>query len=89
MDESISRRGFLKASAGAGVALQGLQMASSVWAQAPGARRFKAVLIGCGGRGKGAMGNCIEAAQSIGAEIRVVATADVFEDRAKGAGKQF
>ncbi|MBN2452097.1 MAG: Gfo/Idh/MocA family oxidoreductase, partial [Lentisphaeria bacterium] len=29
------------------------------------------------------------AAQSIGAEIRVVATADVFEDRAKGAGKQF
>jgi predicted dehydrogenase len=85
MDESVSRRAFLKTSAAAGVALQ----VAAVWGQEKGARRLKVGLVGAGGRGKGAASDCIEAAKTLGIEIQVVAVADAMEDRAKGAAKQF
>jgi predicted dehydrogenase len=39
-------------------------------------------LIGCGGRGTGALGQFIAACKLLGAEAEVVALADAFEDRA-------
>ena len=77
-----SRRDFLKSStvAAAGVALAGgLSMARS--AHAAGPDQIKVALIGCGGRGTGAAANCLNAPDN----IKIVAVADAFEDRARGA----
>ncbi len=45
--------------------------------------KIKVALIGCGGRGAGALGQFIAACKILGAEAEVVALADAFEDRAK------
>jgi predicted dehydrogenase len=77
-----SRRDFLKGStvAVAGATLAGgLNLART--AHAAGSGQIKAVLIGCGGRGNGAINDCLTANEA----IKVVAVADAFEDRAKGA----
>jgi len=50
--------------------------------------RIRVGLIGCGGRGNGALGNHLAAAKHIGREVQVVATADWFKDRALKAGKR-
>ncbi len=78
---TASRRDFLKTSslaAGAAV-LSGLDVARS--AHAAGSGGFKIGLIGCGGRGSGAAVNAMNA----GADIKLVAMADIFEDRLQGA----
>jgi len=85
IDQMLSRRHFLKTSAAAGVAMQ----VAATWGQENAGRRLRVGLIGAGGRGKGATNDCLEAAKSIGVDLRVVAVADAVEDRAKGAGKQF
>jgi myo-inositol 2-dehydrogenase/D-chiro-inositol 1-dehydrogenase len=80
-----SRRQFLKttAVASAGAALAGgLGVARSAHAQ--GSDVIKVALIGCGGRGNGAAGNCLEANPA----IRIVAVADAFEDKARGAAER-
>ncbi|MGQ9589454.1 MAG: Gfo/Idh/MocA family protein [Planctomycetota bacterium] len=46
-------------------------------------------LVGCGGRGTGALQESLEAAKILGVEVRVVATADYFKDRAERVGKYF
>jgi len=56
---------------------------------APANRKFRIALIGCGGRGNGALKNHVDAAKHIGADIEVVATADWFEDRARGTGQRY
>ncbi len=76
-----SRRDFLKGStaAVAGTALAGsLSIARSAHAQ--GGNELKVALIGCGGRGTGAAGNCLGSIDN----VKMVAVADAFEDRAKG-----
>jgi predicted dehydrogenase len=56
----------------------------------PANRTMRVGLIGCGGRGNGALGNCMEAAKHIdGLELQVVATADWFKSRAENAGKKY
>jgi len=87
MSESVkraSRRDFLKGSAAvsAGAALAGgLGIARS--AHAAGSDLIKACLIGCGGRGQGAIRNLLNVQDN----IKVVAVADAFEGNAKGAAK--
>jgi myo-inositol 2-dehydrogenase/D-chiro-inositol 1-dehydrogenase len=76
--ESWSRRRFL-ASTAAGAALGSLALARSV--HAAGSDVIKVGLIGCGGRGSGAAANALNA----GTDVRLVALADVFEDRVKAA----
>lgn len=76
--ESWSRRRFLASSA-AGAALGSLALARSV--HAAGSDVIKIGLIGCGGRGSGAAANALNA----GTDVRLVALADVFEDRVKAA----
>lgn len=89
MSETIgmSRRSFLLTTAAAGVAAQGFSILPARGQEAK--RKIKVGLIGCGGRGKGALHNIIEASALAGAEIEVLALADAFEDRVKGAGQEF
>ncbi len=77
-----SRRDFLKGSTmlAAGAALAGgLSVARS--AHAAASEDLKACLIGCGGRGQGAIRNLLNASK----DIKVIAVADSFEGNARGA----
>ena len=50
-------------------------------------KQLKFALIGCGGRGNGAMKNFTEACKILGIEAKAVATADAFKAKAESAGK--
>jgi myo-inositol 2-dehydrogenase / D-chiro-inositol 1-dehydrogenase len=79
-----TRRDFLKKTSflTAGIALSGgLNIVRS--AHAAGSDEMKACLIGCGGRGTGAAHNLLGSVEG----VKIVAVADAFEDRAKGAAK--
>jgi hypothetical protein len=54
-------------------------------AHAAGSDVIKIALIGCGGRGTGAAANCLNVQKISQEQIRLVAVADAFEDRAKAA----
>ena len=54
-----------------------------------GAKKLKVGLIGCGGRGRGALRDFVEACKILGIEAEVVATGDVFKAAAEGAGKDY
>ena len=82
----MKRRTFLGNTTlvGAGLA------AAPVLANTAGAGgKVKVGLIGCGGRGNGALDNFIEACKILGLEAQVVAVGDAFKDRAEGTGKRF
>jgi myo-inositol 2-dehydrogenase / D-chiro-inositol 1-dehydrogenase len=76
-----SRRTFLMGTtaAAAGLTLAGFART----AHAAGSDKIKVALIGCGGRGSGAIRNCLDADPA----IHVVAVADAFEGPAKHAAK--
>jgi predicted dehydrogenase len=77
-EAKTSRRRFLAISAtGAAALAGGLSVARA--AHAAGAERLGVALIGAGGRGTGATADCLNAAK----QIRLVAIADAFEDRAR------
>lgn len=84
--KNLSRRHFIKSSA-AGMAA--VATGGSVLFAAQPKKKFRVALIGCGGRGTGALQNCHEAAEILGIELEVVATADWFKERAVGAGKKY
>jgi predicted dehydrogenase len=78
----VARRDFLKGSTAAvvGSALAGtLSIATS--AHAAGDDEIKIALIGCGGRGTGAANQALRTA----GKVRLIAMADVFEDRLSGS----
>jgi len=52
-------------------------------------RVFKLGLIGCGGRGRGAAQEALEAGKILGFNVQIVAIADYFKDRALQTGRQF
>lgn len=56
---------------------------------AGGSEKIRLGVIGCGGRGTGALENCIEAAKHLNLNTDVVALADYFMDRAAGAAQKF
>jgi len=78
-----SRRGFMKTAGlvSAGVTLGALSSAPAV--HAAGSDIVKVGLIGCGGRGGGALGDCLNA----GGNIKVVALGDVDKQRANDLRK--
>lgn len=84
---SISRRDFIKTSAaGAATVLAG----KSVIFAAPAGRKLRIGLIGCGGRGNGALQNCLDAGEHIeNLELEVVATADWFKNKAEATGEKY
>lgn len=83
----LSRRDFVRASAGAGAALGAARMISA--AQASPKKNFKIGLIGCGGRGSGAVVDALEAGKILGVDVQVAGVADYFQDRANRAGQRF
>ena len=83
-----SRRGFLKTStaAVAGSALAGgLNLGSARMAHAQGSDQLKFGLIGCGGRGNGAINDIMRASDS----VRLVAISDAFENRVEGTARRW
>ena len=81
MSKKSSRRQFLKTSsvlAAGAVAAGGLTISQSAHAQ--GSDEIKLALIGCGGRGSGA----IRDRAQVGDNFKVVAVADAFEGSARG-----
>jgi len=82
----VSRRSFMTTSAaGMAAALAGKNVIFAGQAK----RKFKVALIGCGGRGTGALENCFEAAKAIDVELTTVATADWFKGKAENLGKKY
>ncbi len=80
MEHPIQRRTFVSTMALGGLALAA---APAVLSGQSIPSKIKVALIGCGGRGTGALGQFIAACKILGAEAEVVALADAFEDRAK------
>jgi myo-inositol 2-dehydrogenase / D-chiro-inositol 1-dehydrogenase len=79
-----SRRGVLKAStAAAAVAALG----AVPFVHAAGTDTIKIGLVGCGGRGKGAVANAIESMP--GGGVKCVAVGDLFEDVAKATKDEY
>lgn len=54
-----------------------------------GNKKVKVGLIGCGGRGTGALADFLEACKILGIEAEVVALGDAFKPLAENAGKKF
>ena len=80
---STSRRRFLQTSAAAAGAGLVLDKGIARTAHAAGSDVVKVGLIGCGGRGSGAAVNAMNA----GEDVRLVAMADLFADKAQAARK--
>jgi len=83
----FNRRSFLGNTAMAGVTLA----TSSAFAQttSSGGGKVKFGLIGCGGRGQGAVKDFLAACKILGLEAELVAVADAFADKAKQVGTTF
>ena len=52
-------------------------------------KTFKVGLIGCGGRGNGALAQDIQAGKHLGLNMQVVATCDFFKGKAERTGKKY
>jgi len=81
-DAKLSRRDFMRKAAATAVAAKTLTIIGAGAAHAQSAKAFKIGLIGCGGRGNGALRNCLAAGKQLKADMRVVALADAYKDRA-------
>jgi myo-inositol 2-dehydrogenase / D-chiro-inositol 1-dehydrogenase len=73
-----TRREMIKATAATSAAAMFAALGSN-FAHAQGTDIIKVGVIGCGGRGNGAAGNCVEGAALAGAKAEIYAVGDVFE----------
>jgi predicted dehydrogenase len=80
--EKLGRRDFVKAAT-----LFATGFPTILVARQP--KTFRIALIGCGGRGMGAVRDAFEAAKILGVEVKVVTCGDWFRERALRAGKEF
>ncbi len=85
MRTQLSRRHLLKSAAAAGVGLAAMK-SRTIAADAP---KFRAGLIGCGGRGNGAGGDLLRASEKSGIKVELTAVHDVYEGQAKNAARHF
>lgn len=86
---TVSRRDFVKAAAISTAAFSTFNIlgAQSVGGLTGGKLKFG--LIGCGGRGTGAVAQFMEACKILGLEAELVAVADVFQDRVANVVKRY
>jgi predicted dehydrogenase len=82
----VSRRDFMKGAVAAGAAVGAFHIVGAS-GKAQG-RSIKVGLIGCGGRGSGALASCVQAGKTLDVDVKVVATADYFKDRAERTGQR-
>lgn len=83
----LNRRSFLGNTTLLGASLA----AGSLFGQtgAAGSKKIKVGLIGCGGRGKGALRDFSAACKILGYEVEVTAVGDAFQNAAIAAGKPY
>ena len=74
MKKEISRRNFIKSTAGVSLAMLGAGV-NRIYAE--GTDKIRVGVIGCGGRGTGAALNCVNSADG----VEIVAMGDLFHDR--------
>jgi myo-inositol 2-dehydrogenase / D-chiro-inositol 1-dehydrogenase len=82
----MNRRSFISQSSFLGAALAA---GPAIAATTGGSKKLKVGLIGCGGRGKGALKDFAAACKILGCEFEVTAVGDAFEDAAIAAGKPY
>jgi len=83
----LPRRDFLATTS---LAAAALAAAPALGQSTPAAKpRLTVGLIGCGGRGNGALNDFIAAAKLLGREVTVTAVGDAFGPSAKGTAKRF
>ena len=87
MSSPLTRRNFIGQVAVAGAAAATAPL-FNVHAQGA-ARKFRIGVIGCGGRGNGAIDNILEAAKIVGAEVEVYSLVDFFPERAASTAKKY
>jgi len=93
--DGLSRREFAKTVAGAAAAGGLAMFAPQRIFAAPGRKVFKVGLIGCGGRGNGALDQHVNAARilndalGLGIEIQVAGTADWYKEKAERTGAKY
>ncbi|HUU91466.1 MAG TPA: Gfo/Idh/MocA family oxidoreductase [Phycisphaerae bacterium] len=85
--KQVSRREFLRGTAAVGATALMTGFASHV-AYAAASGTIKVGVIGCGGRGRGATGNCLEASKQAGIPVEIWACGDLWKDRAVSHGKK-
>lgn len=85
--ENITRRHFVKAAAVTGATLPAFNILGAQTLNGLNTRKIKVGLIGCGGRGTGALKNFLTAAELLGIEVEIVAVADAFKDQVEGSDK--
>ncbi len=81
-----TRRQFLATSA---LATSSLAIGSARAATEGPGEPLKVALVGCGGRGKGALKDFTDAAAILGCRVEVTALADAFPEQSQQAGSQF
>ena len=77
---AVSRRDFLKTSAT--LTASAALLASGNYAHAQGTGKILVGVVGCGGRGSGAAGDCARAGADT---VEIVALGDLFQDRLNGS----
>lgn len=83
----MKRRSFLGNTTLAGI---GLAAVPAFAIETPSAaRKVKVALIGCGGRGAGAMKNFFDACKILGIEVEVTAVGDAFKEKAEALGSKY
>lgn len=87
--QDITRRDFVRAAAVSTAAISTFNILGANTVNGLSNSKIKVGLIGCGGRGSGALGNFLEAAGILGIEVEVVAVADAFQDKVDGAIRKF
>lgn len=85
MKAGLNRRDFVKGAAA--VAAGTLVSPSGLFAA--GSETIKVALIGCGGRGTGALNDFLNAAKHLNLQVEITALADFFKERADGAAEKF
>ena len=85
----VTRRDFVKNAAVTGAGLAAFNILGAQSSNGVHTGKIKVGLIGCGGRGNGALSNFIEAAKMLGISVEVVAVADAFENSAKGVANRY
>lgn len=85
---TINRRSFLGNASILGAGLVAAPMFGKAMAAEVG-KKIKVGLIGCGGRGNGAMRDFTEACKILGIEVELVAAADAFPEPVLKVGQKF
>lgn len=88
--DSVTRRDFVKTAAVSAAALSSFNILGAQGSAGLNTAKIKVGLIGCGGRGNGALNNFKEAAKLLGIQVEVVAVADAFKEQVQrtAAGHQ-